>query len=59
MSNLAKFPVIQKRNLFEDVAKHLRQLILSHKLKHGDRLPPERELAEPLLLIFEPFKYII
>lgn len=41
----AHFPVIQKRKLFEEVADHLRQLILSRKLKDGDRLPPERELA--------------
>jgi len=46
MANLAKFPVIRKRKLFEDVAEHLRQLILSQKLKDGNRLPPERELAE-------------
>jgi GntR family transcriptional repressor for pyruvate dehydrogenase complex len=40
------FPAIQKRKLFEDVAEHLRQLILSQKLKDGQRLPPERELAD-------------
>ena len=46
MASPSDFPPIQKRKLFEDVAQHLRQLILSQKLKDGDRLPPERELAE-------------
>jgi GntR family transcriptional repressor for pyruvate dehydrogenase complex len=46
MANLAELPVIRKRKLFEDVAAHLRRLILSQKLKDGDRLPSERELAE-------------
>lgn len=46
MANFAEFPVIQRRELFEDVAKHLRQLMLSWKLKDGERLRPEGELAE-------------
>jgi len=46
MVSPASFPVIQKRKLFEDVAQHLRQLILSQRMKEGDRLPPERELSE-------------
>jgi GntR family transcriptional repressor for pyruvate dehydrogenase complex len=35
---------IERRKLFEHVAEHLEGLILSGKLKPGDRLPPEREL---------------
>ncbi len=35
---------IERRKLFEHVAEHLEGLILSGKLKPGQRLPPEREL---------------
>lgn len=35
---------IERRKLFEHVAQHLEGLILSGKLKPGERLPPEREL---------------
>ena len=35
---------IERRKLFEHVAEHLEGLILSGKLKPGERLPPEREL---------------
>jgi GntR family transcriptional regulator, sialic acid-inducible nan operon repressor len=36
--------VIERRKLFEQVAAHLEQEILNGTLKHGDRLPPERDL---------------
>ncbi len=39
------FPAVQKRKLFEDVAAHIRQLIVTRQLKAGDRLPSERELS--------------
>lgn len=35
---------IERRKLFEHVAEHLQGLILSGRLKAGERLPPEREL---------------
>jgi GntR family transcriptional regulator, sialic acid-inducible nan operon repressor len=37
---------IERRKLFEQVAEHLESLILSGKLRPGERLPPERELQQ-------------
>jgi GntR family transcriptional repressor for pyruvate dehydrogenase complex len=37
---------IERRKLFEQVAEHLQGLILSGRLKPGERLPPERELQQ-------------
>jgi len=37
---------IERRKLFEQVAEHLEGMILSGKLKPGERLPPERELQQ-------------
>jgi len=37
---------IQKTKVYEEVAAQLERLILDGALKPGDKLPPERELAE-------------
>lgn len=41
------FEVIRKNKVYEEVAKQIERLILA-KLKPGDKLPSERELAETL-----------
>src|ERR1700747_1164687 len=41
------FEVIRKGKVYEEVAKQIERLILK-KLKPGDKLPSERELAEML-----------
>ena len=38
-------PLYEKR-MFEEISDHIRELIYAKKLKPGDKLPPERELAE-------------
>lgn len=38
-----KFP---REQLYEQIALHIEELVISGKLKQGDKLPPERELAE-------------
>jgi DNA-binding FadR family transcriptional regulator len=40
------FKPIQNKKLSEEIIKQFEDLILSKKLKPGDRLPPERELTE-------------
>ena len=40
-----KFP---RERLYEQVADHVEELVSSGKLQQGDKLPPERELAERL-----------
>jgi GntR family transcriptional repressor for pyruvate dehydrogenase complex len=40
-----KFP---REQLYEQVADHIEELVSSGKLQQGDKLPPERELAEKL-----------
>src|SRR5215467_15621426 len=37
---------IQPSKIFEQIAQQIEQRILSGELRSGDRLPPERELAE-------------
>lgn len=37
---------VQKTNLYKQIANQIQDLIDQGKLKHGDQLPPERELAE-------------
>jgi GntR family transcriptional regulator, sialic acid-inducible nan operon repressor len=37
---------IERRKLFEHVASHLEEQIVTGKLKPGDQLPPERDLQE-------------
>ena len=39
---------IVTRRLYQQVADRLRELVESGEYKVGDRLPPERELAERL-----------
>ena len=39
---------VRKVRLYEEIIKQLQTLILSNKLKPGEKLPPERELAEEL-----------
>ncbi len=41
------FEVVRKNKVYEEVAKQIERLILK-KLKPGDKLPSERELAEML-----------
>jgi GntR family transcriptional regulator, transcriptional repressor for pyruvate dehydrogenase complex len=43
----ADFDVIRKNKVYEEVAQQIERLILK-KLRPGDKLPPERELAEML-----------
>jgi len=37
---------VKKTNLYQQIANQIQELIDNGKLKHGDQLPPERELAE-------------
>jgi GntR family transcriptional repressor for pyruvate dehydrogenase complex len=39
---------IRKQNISEQIASRLRKEILNRRIKAGDKLPPERELAEQL-----------
>jgi DNA-binding FadR family transcriptional regulator len=45
------FEVIRRNKVYEEVARQIERLILK-KLKPGDKLPSERELAEPALVCF-------
>ena len=40
--------VIKRRRLHEDIVEQIRDLVRDGSLKHGDRLPPEREMSERL-----------
>ena len=40
--------VIKRRRLHEEIVQQIQELVRDGSLKHGDRLPPERELAERL-----------
>ena len=40
------FTAVRKKRLFEDLARQVQKLIVDGVLKPGDRLPPERQLAE-------------
>lgn len=40
------FTAVRKTRVFEGIAQQLQRLIVDGTLKPGDRLPPERELAE-------------
>jgi len=42
----AEFEAVRKTKLYEEVARQIERLILEGGLKPGDKLPPERELAE-------------
>jgi GntR family transcriptional repressor for pyruvate dehydrogenase complex len=37
---------VRKEKIFEDIVRQIRRLIRSKKLKVGDKLPPERDLAQ-------------
>ncbi len=41
-----EFEAVRKTKLYEEVAKQIERLIVEGGLKSGDKLPPERELAE-------------
>ena len=41
------FEVVRRNKVYEEVAKQIERLILN-KLRPGDKLPSERELAETL-----------
>ncbi|HET7089537.1 MAG TPA: GntR family transcriptional regulator, partial [Anaerolineae bacterium] len=41
-----KYTPIQAQRLYERIAQQVEQRLLTGDLKIGDRLPPERELAE-------------
>ena len=49
MSPAAKpdFEIVRRNKVYEEVAKQIERLIVK-KLKPGDKLPSERELAETL-----------
>ncbi|HKO03871.1 MAG TPA: GntR family transcriptional regulator, partial [Candidatus Acidoferrales bacterium] len=40
------FETIQRTKVYEEVVAQLERLILDGALRPGDKLPPERELAE-------------
>jgi len=42
----AEFEAVRKTKLYEEVAKQIQRQIIEGSLKPGDKLPPERELAE-------------
>lgn len=42
----AEFEAIRKTKIYEEVAEQIQKLIIEGRLKPGDKLPPERELAE-------------
>ncbi len=41
-----EFSPIRKSRVYEEIANQIRQLIIEGRFKPGDRLPPEREMAE-------------
>jgi GntR family transcriptional repressor for pyruvate dehydrogenase complex len=43
-----RFPVFRHEALYQRIANHVRQLIVSEQLRPGERLPAERELARML-----------
>ena len=42
------FKPVRTRRIFEEICQTIRQKLVSRELSAGDRLPPERELAEQL-----------
>jgi GntR family transcriptional repressor for pyruvate dehydrogenase complex len=42
------FAAVRRTRVFQDVARQIQRLILDGALKPGDKLPPERELAQRL-----------
>lgn len=45
-STIGEFEPVRRSKVYEEVADQIRRLIADGRLKAGDRLPPERELAE-------------
>jgi GntR family transcriptional regulator, transcriptional repressor for pyruvate dehydrogenase complex len=43
-----RFPVFAQSTLYQRIADHVRELIETEQLQPGERLPPERELAQML-----------
>ena len=43
-----RIKVIKRRRLHEEIVQQIQELVRDGSLKHGDRLPPERDLAERL-----------
>lgn len=43
---ISEFEPVRRTKVYEEVADRIRRLIAEGRLKAGDRLPPERELAE-------------
>jgi len=41
-----EFSPIRRSRVYEEIANQIRQLIIEGRFKPGDRLPPEREMAE-------------
>src|SRR5262245_46615986 len=41
---------IQSTRIYEEIGRQVKQLIAEGRLKTGDRLPPERELAEKFVV---------
>lgn len=48
MTSLADFPPIKGRRAYEEIAARIREMVVGGQLKRGDKLPPERDLAEHL-----------
>jgi GntR family transcriptional repressor for pyruvate dehydrogenase complex len=48
--NVVPFRPPERRRIHEDVARQLRDAILDGRLRAGQKLPPERELAEEFLI---------
>ncbi len=46
IKSLQDLKPVQRRKLYREIVDQIRGLIKGGRLKHGDRLPPERELAE-------------
>src|SRR5512141_672458 len=47
-ADFLSLPMLQRQNLSERVVQILKHFILDQELQAGDRLPPERQLAEAL-----------
>ena len=45
---ITDFPPIKGRRAYEEIAASIREMVVAGRLKAGEKLPPERELAEHL-----------
>ncbi|MDR5683418.1 MAG: FadR/GntR family transcriptional regulator [Armatimonadota bacterium] len=48
MAQTPVFQPVRHRRIYEDIVRQIQELIADRHLQPGDRLPPERELAETL-----------